>query len=145
MRIFAIAFVVGLAACSTTSGRNFNVESAGQIHPGLTTKNQVVDYLGQPYTQEASNGAETWAYTYALLDPKVGAQAFVPFVGGLLPGAFGADTKSRSVRITFDKSVVATCQMSASSGQSSSGGGLAGMMSMMTPTQNTETSDCFRP
>lgn len=144
MRMLMLGLATVLAACGTTSGRNFDLSSARGIRPGLTTKAQVISYLGQPYTRASKNGAETWTYSYSAINPKLGAQAFVPFVGGLLPGAFGADTNARSVDVTFDGNTVATCHLTASSGQSSSGGGIAGVLSLGTPAQNTESSDCFR-
>lgn len=142
MRLWVLGLAAALTACSTSSGRDFDLGSAKNIRPGLTTKAQVVSYLGQPYTRVSSNGIETWTYSYSVMNPKLGAQAFVPFVGGLLPGAFSADTNARNVNVTFNNNIVSACQLSASSGQSSSGGGIAGIMSMMTPEQSIESSDC---
>ncbi len=143
-RTAALGAALMAPGCGTTTGRDFTVGSATNIHPGVTTREQVVGYLGQPYTRATNNGAETWTYTYSAFNPRLGAQAFVPFVGGMLPGAFNADTQSRSVNVTFERGIVATCQMSTSSGQSSSGGGFAGVMTLTSPSQTTESSDCFR-
>jgi outer membrane protein assembly factor BamE (lipoprotein component of BamABCDE complex) len=78
----AIGALLALAACSTTVDQRGNLPPSdliGQIHPGKTTKDQVVKILGSPSSVSVF-GDKDWYYIsartkqYAFFTPEVLAQ-----------------------------------------------------------------------
>jgi outer membrane protein assembly factor BamE (lipoprotein component of BamABCDE complex) len=131
-----------LAGCTTSTGRDFNMEAVRAVRPGFTTRGQVLTMMGTPFTRTSSDGVETWDYKYSTAAPNVGGQAFVPFVGGLLPGAYKLDQQTKGVRITFQNGVVSNCRCATVASHSESGGGLLGPLALASPSESGEAFDC---
>jgi outer membrane protein assembly factor BamE (lipoprotein component of BamABCDE complex) len=60
----AAALAIGLAACSTTLGRNFDETYAKQIKPGETTKTEILGKLGRPPLRRGTPEEEVWTYAF---------------------------------------------------------------------------------
>ena len=60
----AILLAVGLTACVTRLGRNFDEAYAQQIKPGETTKTEILGKLGYPPLRKGTPEEEVWTYAY---------------------------------------------------------------------------------
>lgn len=74
-----LAFFIG---CITV-GVDFPVESVPTIAKGMTTKDEVVEWFGEPYQKGLEDGQETWTYVYVKRRP-------------------GNKTESKELHISFD-------------------------------------------
>jgi outer membrane protein assembly factor BamE (lipoprotein component of BamABCDE complex) len=87
-----------LAGCAAT-GVQVKPEQLSKFERGKTTYQEVVASLGKPnFTSMTADGARTATYFYA--ESSVQAATFIPIVGAF---AGGADTRSNSVMMTFDR------------------------------------------
>jgi outer membrane protein assembly factor BamE (lipoprotein component of BamABCDE complex) len=59
--VLALLIVPG---CAPKIGRDFNKSSISNIEPGVTTKAEVRENLGQPQTITAKSTEEVWSYQY---------------------------------------------------------------------------------
>jgi outer membrane protein assembly factor BamE (lipoprotein component of BamABCDE complex) len=59
--VLALLIVPG---CVPKIGRDFNKSSISNIEPGVTTKAEVRENLGQPQTITAKSTEEVWSYQY---------------------------------------------------------------------------------
>jgi outer membrane protein assembly factor BamE (lipoprotein component of BamABCDE complex) len=59
--VVALLIVLG---CAPKIGRDFNKSSISNIEPGVTTKAEVRENLGQPQTITAKSTEEVWSYQY---------------------------------------------------------------------------------
>jgi len=77
----AILFVFSLG-CITVGG-DFPVDSVPAIAKGVTTKDELVQWFGEPYQRGLEDGQETWTYVYVKRRP-------------------GNKTESKELHISFD-------------------------------------------
>lgn len=77
MRAFSIAcLMLALTACSSSVGHNFDTATVQKIRPGQTTRAELIDMFGPPYTESPyPNGQQLmmWKYSKArALDTSAG-------------------------------------------------------------------------
>lgn len=90
---------ITLSACNMSSGQTIDQSVLPQITPGVTTKENVRQYLGAPASDEvAADGDETWGYGSTQLR---GITIFGAGMGG----------KQRTVSVTFTGDTVSKCQV----------------------------------
>ena len=96
--VFAVLSFL-LQSCGGSYGKKVNEADVLKIEPGKTTKEQVVQYLGQPASKTTtSNGCEIWTYIHG--STKVRPETYIPIVGAF---AGGADTASESFIVNFSQ------------------------------------------
>jgi len=67
LAILVVALVVSACAhhLATVEGRDFTTEQIAQIKNGATTREQLLQSLGEPQSRTAApNGAERWTYAF---------------------------------------------------------------------------------
>lgn len=60
---FIVFLIVFLIACGTT-GKDFNSGFVKNINNGETTKNELLQEIGEPFRKGVENGLEMWVYEY---------------------------------------------------------------------------------
>ena len=101
MRIVLIISLVCLIGCATV-GSKIDVNKLDQIKKGHTTKNEVIQLLGNPYfVNLTSDGKQILMYQYVKVKNK--PANFVPVVG-LLAG--GMDMDQQILQILLDDNEV---------------------------------------
>jgi outer membrane protein assembly factor BamE (lipoprotein component of BamABCDE complex) len=60
----ALWLFIGCATSTIITGKNFDMNKADKIQKGLTTKQEVLSLLGQPFQRTLSNSVEVWTYQY---------------------------------------------------------------------------------
>lgn len=63
MRRALVLLAATLLGCATV-GRNFDATSLGWLHPGETTRQELLANLGQPLRVGSDSGDSTWTYGY---------------------------------------------------------------------------------
>lgn len=97
--LWAVLFL-GLAGCAKKSVRHL-ASDVCLITPEVSTKEQVLTYLGQPDEQyEMADGSETWFY----YEVRKSLLNNTPYVGDKI-----GDKKYETVKVTFTGEVVQTC------------------------------------
>ena len=97
--LWAVLFL-GLAGCSKKNVRHL-ASDVCLITPEVSTKEQVLTYLGQPDEQyEMADGTETWFY----YEVRKSLLNNTPYVGDKI-----GDKKYETVKVTFTGEVVQTC------------------------------------
>jgi len=77
----ALALVVSVAGCATTTGRPFDQAAASHFVDGKTTQAEVRSALGEPETvQDRGDGTNFWIYSFS--ESTTSVRDFVPFAGG---------------------------------------------------------------
>lgn len=126
-----------LSACSTTSGQQFSIELANQIHLGAD-KSAVQNVLGPPLSQTVTNNDESWAYAYSKTTSTPTAAAFIPGIGGFVGGA-NTSSAAKQVQVMFHNGKVTRCVVTVSNNNSS----VEGMaMSLSQGQSKTVETDC---
>ena len=93
-----IAIALTCAGCMS-SGVKVTEDQMGQLKVGETTYADAIRILGQPSTNTfSSDGTRITVYAYTQVTSR--PESFIPIVGPLVGGA---DAKSNSVVLTFDK------------------------------------------
>ncbi|MBZ0092037.1 MAG: outer membrane protein assembly factor BamE [Sulfuricellaceae bacterium] len=115
--LLAMLFLVFFSsACTSTMGRKIDISGTTQIRSGVTTKEDVLSTLGQPYSRNiAPDGKETWLYLYS-------AATATPGMSALFLGMFGQGSVSKEtqqIAISFSGNTVSTCRTTVSSGGAS--------------------------
>ena len=111
-----IVFFIGMAGCAKKNVRHL-ASDVCLVTPELTTKEQVLTYLGQPDEQnEMAGGGETWIY----YDVKKTGLRDTPYIGEKI-----GDKKYEMVKVTFGGDVVQTCVYRLLSEEEFAQGGLA--------------------
>ena len=64
VRVIPAAVLVALTAACLTVGADFRAEPVLDIEKGVTTKEQLREWLGDPYQMGLEDGRETWTYLY---------------------------------------------------------------------------------
>jgi len=98
----ALCFVlfIGMAGCAKKNVRHL-ASDVCLITPEVSTKEQVLTYLGQPDEQyEMVDGSETWFYHEA----KKSLLNNTPYIGDRL-----GEKKYETVKVTFAGDIVQTC------------------------------------
>jgi len=117
--LFCIELVVGATSgCTRTAGQEFDISAAKNIHVNSTDMMTVERYLGPPLNRQSIHGKETWYYSFVNSSAAPTAKAFIPLVGPMMQGAYTGNVDSRSVSITFDRNIVASCVITTSSNKS---------------------------
>jgi hypothetical protein len=94
--VLTIGAVLGLAACATTIGRDYDQSKVTQFVPHQTTMDQVIAALGQPQERETeSDGSTRLHYQYIVSKNSVGD--YVPFA------PVKADTSGKDTFLYFDR------------------------------------------
>ena len=99
LHVSVVVFLFLLQGCGGSYGKKVNEYEASKIEPEKTTKEQVVQYLGEPASKtKTSNGCEIWTYIHG--STKVRPETYIPVVGAF---AGGADTASESFIVNFSQ------------------------------------------
>lgn len=61
---FTVVPVLCLIVGCVSIGKDFQEDTVRAIQQGKTTKNNVLNMFGAPYSKGIENGEETWTYTY---------------------------------------------------------------------------------
>lgn len=86
----------------SNSGTDFNIQDVKLIKPGKTTKDEVLQLFGKPWSKHAMQaGPETWHYAYSRMSHGM----FRP-----------ATMHSKSFSVTFKKDVVDLCHVTYNEG-----------------------------
>ena len=88
--IVTLLFVAGCATSVFESGRDFDVNKSKSIVPDKTTKADVVEMLGQPFSKNVSGSIEAWGYFYTRS------------VGKASIGNASATVLAKQINIVFD-------------------------------------------
>lgn len=139
---FILPLLIGLAACSTNTGRQFDVGTVSQLHNGTTDKTTVLRLLGNPGSRTINDNNETWIYSYMHFSYSPSPLMFVPVVQIVtsLPGGPGgtSSTQMQMLSLTFSGDVLQSCSMT-----SQASGGDVGAMGMGgTQTSVNQTQTC---
>ena len=111
-----LAFFMGMAGCAKKKVRHL-ASDVCLVTPEITTKEQVLSYLGQPDEKsEMAEGGETWIY----YDVKKSAMSGTPYIGNKI-----GDKKYEMVKVTFGGNIVQTCVYRLLSEKEFTEGGLA--------------------
>lgn len=95
--VLTIVAVLGLVACATTVGRDYDQGKVAQFVPHQTTLDQVIATLGQPQERETeSDGSVRLHYQYIVAKGSV--SDYVPFAPK------SANTDGKDSYLYFDKS-----------------------------------------
>jgi outer membrane protein assembly factor BamE (lipoprotein component of BamABCDE complex) len=89
-----LAFLIG-PGCAPKIGRDFNKSSISNIEPGITTKAEVRENLGQPQTITTKSTEEVWSYQY--MEGVNYPEAWAAFFGAREHGGIG-----KMLVVTFD-------------------------------------------
>lgn len=74
--ILCALFLTACATANYTTGSDFKTDKVDQIEKGVTTKEQVADWFGEPYSKTVINGNQIkWLYFYSQGTSK--AQSYV--------------------------------------------------------------------
>lgn len=97
-RLLILCFFALLAGCASSGVRVTEAQTSGFVK-GETSKSDVLNALGKPTSQlRMSDGTSTLIYSYSEISTR--PATFIPYIG-LFVG--GADTRSNSVILKFDK------------------------------------------
>jgi outer membrane protein assembly factor BamE (lipoprotein component of BamABCDE complex) len=117
MKLFSVLvlfFLVALSSCQSTSGRSFDTTKVNKIIEGVSTKNDVLRLLGEPYRfDQIGKHKEKLMYFYA----KSNVSLFAIYGGS-------SDSNREVLNITIHNGIVAECMLSRSFSQ---GAGFVGM------------------
>ena len=95
-----LTLFMGTVGCAKKNVRHL-ASDVCLVTPEVTTKEQVLSYLGQPDEQnEMADGGETWIY----YDTKKTALRDTPYIGDKI-----GDKKYEMVKVTFGGDIVQTC------------------------------------
>jgi hypothetical protein len=86
MRALSFVAVLMLGGCATT-GRDFDIARVDQLQPGISTVSDAVALLGPYSTEAVTNGAHSYAWSFAH------ATAFSAAHAKMVVLAFGPDGK----------------------------------------------------
>lgn len=91
-----------LTACATanyTTGTDFKTDKVNQIEEGVTTKEQVASWFGEPYSKTVINGNQVkWLYFYSQGTSKAQSYIFTMKVQ--------TDGTQKSLDILFENDIV---------------------------------------
>jgi len=92
------------AACTTTAGRDFQLDNVSKIKDGTTTAAEVQNLLGVPINKQAyAQGTEQWRYA-------VSTSRHTPTLASIIqPLAGGQEMRAREVLVTIKNGVVSEC------------------------------------
>lgn len=100
MAAFCIALIMGTAGCAKKNVRHL-ASDVCLITPEVSTKEQVLTYLGPPDEQyEMTDGSEIWFY----YEVKKSILNKTPYIGDQV-----GDKKYDTIKVTFAGDVVQTC------------------------------------
>jgi hypothetical protein len=98
--VLCVALIAGTAGCAKKHVRHL-ASDVCLITPEVSTKEQVITYLGTPDEQyEMADGTETWFY----YEVRKSLLNNTPYVGDQL-----GDKKYETIKVTFAGDVVQTC------------------------------------
>jgi outer membrane protein assembly factor BamE (lipoprotein component of BamABCDE complex) len=92
--LVVLALLIG-PGCAPKIGRDFNKSSISNIEPGVTTKAEVRENLGQPQTITTKSTEEVWSYQY--MEGANYPEAWAAFFGARERGGIG-----KMLVVTFD-------------------------------------------
>lgn len=98
--LLAAALLSACASAHVTGGRDFDAGQVSRIVPGRTTKAELLDMFGEPYSKTVISPIdEIWLYSYT--DTTASARSYLVTVRA------EADTKRKSLRAVIKDGVVA--------------------------------------
>jgi len=98
--VLCVALIIGMTGCAKKNVRHL-ASDVCLINPEVSTKEQVLTYLGQPDEQyEMADGSEVWFYH----EVKKSMLNDTPYIGNKL-----GDKKYETVKVTFAGEIVRTC------------------------------------
>lgn len=102
-RITLLFIMLSLSGCSSTIGNKGTQDQLAieQIKPGVTTKAEVKELVGEPSYVTFFGTEETWSFIVS--EAQVRAATFIPIVG-LFAG--GSDFETHTLTIQFKGDVV---------------------------------------
>jgi outer membrane protein assembly factor BamE (lipoprotein component of BamABCDE complex) len=101
-KVLITVIALALAGCGASSGTKISDQQLAQLEVGKTTRAGALVILGKPNSETAiSTGQRVMVWAYSEI--KTRPETFIPFAGAFVGGA---DGKSGSVVLTFDKSGV---------------------------------------
>lgn len=107
-----------LTGCAS-AGKEISTAQATQFEKGKTTKDQIIDTLGQPTGQSImSDGRQSISYTFSKVQTR--PETFIPLIGAFVGGA---DLRSSNVTYIFSQNGVLE-SFSQSSNTTGSGTGI---------------------
>lgn len=107
----ALTAVFMLSGCvSSQIGRKFDGTSAKKIAKGKTSKTEVTQLFGAPFSRIASEGGkETWIYIDNQTKSHTKAATYIPVVG-LFAGGVKATSNQQTLTVQFDGETVMDCR-----------------------------------
>ncbi len=92
--LFSLLILFGCATSRYASGRDFDMNIVEKIQKGVTTKNEIINWFGQPQSISLINSSEIWTYMYIRSQAKATSYIFTMDVTG--------QSYYKSLTITFD-------------------------------------------
>jgi len=94
MRRIVFLLPLMLCACAIRSGRQISEADIQKIEKGKTTKQEIIQLFGQPFTTSQGTSGETWAYQFtdAGYDTPI--------------GVVGNETRQQMLSISFQGEIV---------------------------------------
>ena len=109
-KITAVILLAGFICGCVSVGHKLDEAKVEQIKKGATTRNQVIQLIGQPdQVTRDGDGKVTFQYVYVHASAK--ASSFIPLVGPLVGGV---NTQNQSLSVSFDTNSVVTDILSTS-------------------------------
>ena len=98
--VLCVTFIIGTTGCAKKNIRHLSSDVC-LITPEVSTKEQVLTYLGPPDEQyEMEDGSETWFY----YEEKKSLLTDTPYIGNKI-----GDKNYETIKVTFTGEVVRTC------------------------------------
>lgn len=97
-----------------TIGRKFNADNVSKIKEGATTKTEVIQLLGEPYSK-ANYGGQA-SFSYMCTKGRVSPWMYVPIVNLFFFSSLANNSGTQSVTVQFDQRDVVASVVSSSYG-----------------------------
>lgn len=100
MKSIIVMFVFAVLSGCVSAGRPIDQNAVSQIKEGISTKDDVVRLMGQPYQiSKRSGGLTEFTYVFVQASPK--ASSFIPVIGAFVGGA---NVSQQTLVVAFDDS-----------------------------------------
>jgi outer membrane protein assembly factor BamE (lipoprotein component of BamABCDE complex) len=97
----------GCTSTSTSTGPKLDQNAVNSIQKGVTTRQEVIDRLGQPIaTQMMGDGRRMLVYASHQTNYQFDGKRLIPFVGGLIPATDRQTARTQNLQVIVDASDV---------------------------------------